>query len=106
MHIVDIVSFLIGRRYDKPIKLFVDNQSAILLCTTLKQSHKVKHINVRITFLRELVDAKFLSIHFVGTEDNTSDVLTKPLGKDPYVKHRKTLMVGHGGKLPPYKTLI
>src|SRR6185312_3758666 len=66
LHILDIVSFLIGRRYDKPVKLFVDNQSAIHLCTTLKQSHAVKHINVRITFIRELVMAKIIEIYYVA----------------------------------------
>ncbi len=103
LHIVDIVSFLIGRRYDTPIKLFVDNLSAIQLCTTLKQNHNVKHINVRITFIRELFNAGFITIHHVGTEDNTADVLTKALGQELYTKHRKTLLTGHDGQLPTHK---
>ena len=105
LHIVDIVSFLIGRRYDQPIKVFVDNKSAIQLCTTLKQNHNVKHINVRITFIRELFNAGVISIHWVGTDDNTADVLTKALSEESYTRHRKTLLTGHDGKLPNYATI-
>jgi hypothetical protein len=105
LHCVDIVSFLIGRRYDKPIKLLVDNQSAIELCTTLKQSHKVKHINVRITFIRELVDAGFITIHYVEGGENVADVETKALEEKPFSKHRDKLLKGHGGEMPPHKTL-
>ena len=45
MHVMDLLSFFLGKRYDKPVKLFVDNQSAIILCTTLKQTHRVQQIN-------------------------------------------------------------
>ena len=105
LHIVDIVSFLIGRRYSQPVKLFVDNQAAIVLCTTLKQSHKVKHINLRINFIREQYDEGFLTIHHVAGEDNTADMLTKPLAKEVFTKHRETLMTGHRGALPKHSTL-
>ena len=105
LHILDIVSFLIGRRYDQPVKLFVDNQSAIHLCSTLKQNHKVKHINVRITFIRELVAAGVIQLFHVGTEDNVADLLTKPLDEYTFVKHRTVLLVGHGGVLPVHRAL-
>lgn len=102
MHVVDIVSFLIGRRYDKTIKLFVDNQSAIHLCSKLKQNNSVKHINVRIAFIREKICEEFVSLHFVGTEDNVADVLTKPLAVAEFDKHKGILMKGHGGMMPKH----
>ena len=102
IHIVDILEFLMGRRYDKPVVLYVDNKSAIELCNSLKQNHKVKHINMRIAFIRELIKSKFVVLKFVGTADNTADLLTKPLAVVLFTKHRCTLLTGHGGKLPSY----
>jgi hypothetical protein len=105
LHLLDIVSFLIGRRYDQPVKLFVDNQSAIQMCTTLKQSQNCKHINMRINFLRELVEAGIIEIYFVGTDDNVADMLTKALGEKVFIRHRVKLIKGHEGQLPPHKAL-
>lgn len=100
MHIVDLLSFMLGKRYDKPVRLYVDNKSAITLCTTLKQTHRVQQINLRIHFIREMILKKFLTIHFVPTDENVADMLTKALGKVPFQKHRKVLLSGHGGKPP------
>ena len=105
LHLLDIVSFLIGRRYDQPVKLFVDNQSAIQMCTTLKGSNNCKHINMRINFLRELVEADVIEIYFVGTDDNVADMLTKALGDKVFKFHRQKLLTGHGGQLPPHKSI-
>jgi hypothetical protein len=103
MHVVDLLSFFQGKRYDKPVKLFVDNQSAIILCTTLKQRHKVQQINLRIHFIRELIMKNFLTVHFVPTLENVADMLTKPLGQEDFRRHRKVLLSGHDGNLPSHK---
>ncbi len=97
MHIMDLLEFLCGKPYGRAIPLFVDNKSAIELCTTLKQNHKVKHINLRINFIREMVMRGFVTLHFIGTADNTADVLTKALGGEVFTKHRDVLLSGHGG---------
>jgi hypothetical protein len=99
MHIMDMMKFLCGP-YSEPVKLFVDSESAIELCTSLKQSHKVKHINMRIHFLRELIEDGFVELFFVPSELNVADVLTKPLPEAAFLKHRWVLLEGHGGVLP------
>ena len=60
VHVLDILESLFGKRYDKPVKIFVDNEAAIRLCSTLKQSHKVNHINLRIHYIREMIKNKVL----------------------------------------------
>ncbi|MDP3780457.1 MAG: reverse transcriptase domain-containing protein, partial [Nitrosopumilaceae archaeon] len=99
MHIVDISNFLIGK-YTKTIELFVDNKSAIELCSTLKQSHKVKHINLRIHFIREMILMKFVSLNFIRTDYNVADILTKPISEEGFKRHRDILLMGHDNKNP------
>jgi hypothetical protein len=99
VHIMDIYRFLCGS-YELPIKLFVDNLSAIDLCESLKQSHKVKHINLRIHYVREMIEKGFIELLFVPTDYNVADVLTKPLAEDKFTYFRDILMEGHKGIMP------
>lgn len=105
LHLMDIYRFLCGP-YDDPVMLFVDSKSAIDLCESLKQSHKVKHINLRIHFIRELIEDGFLELFFVPGVDNVADMLTKPLAKDVFEKHRKILLSGHDGVMPKRDELV
>lgn len=99
MHIKDIYSFLCGP-YNQPVKLFVDSLSAIELCTSLRQSHKVKHINMRIHFIREMIEEGFLELLFIPTDKNVADMLTKAIAERIFVLHRNVLLNGHGGVMP------
>jgi len=45
----------------------------------------------------------FLTVHFVPTEDNVADALTKALGQLLFGGHRKIILSGHDGKLPSHK---
>lgn len=99
LHIFQIYEFL-RVPVQLPIKVFVDNTSAIELCETLKSNHKVKHINMRINFIREQINAGFIELHFVPTKFNVADILTKPLSYDMYIFLRNYLLNGFGGVHP------
>ena len=51
-----------------------------------------KHIARRDLFLRELVERGVIETVAVKTADMVADVLTKPLEKSVYLKHRDTLL--------------
>jgi hypothetical protein len=99
MHILDIVEFVSGK-YLEPVIIYVDNKSAITLMETLKVNNRVKHINLRISFIREMINLKIIELHFVPTAFNVADILTKPLDIETFIRLRDILMNGHGG-LPP-----
>jgi hypothetical protein len=67
---------------------------------TLKTNHKVKHLNMRVQFIRELIQDGKIAIHFVPTKYNVADMLTKPLAKEFQLFLRNILMKGHGGFEP------
>ena len=102
MHILDMIEFISGK-YSEPVIIYVDNKSAITLMETFKVSNNIKHINLRINFIREMINSKVIELHFVPTEFNVADLLTKPLDVATYLKLRDILMNGHGGKAPSFE---
>ena len=53
---------------------------------------KVKHIDVRYHWIKNVLEEKHLWLHMVQTYDNRADMLTKPLSKEKQKECRR--MVG------------
>ncbi|TPX64358.1 DNA-directed DNA polymerase [Chytriomyces confervae] len=71
-----------------PLTLFKDNMSTIHQCNNDVFSHRSKHINVRYHYIRELVNTKQVTVTYIKTADQPADLLTKPLGREAFNKHR------------------
>jgi hypothetical protein len=67
---------------------------------TLKSNNRVKHLNMRIQFVRELIQEGIIAVHFVPTKHNVADTLTKALPRRQFEYLRTILMLGHGGQEP------
>ncbi|UYV78561.1 hypothetical protein LAZ67_16002003 [Cordylochernes scorpioides] len=65
----------------KPIQ-FCDNQSAIYFCKNSVENIKTKHIDIRLQFIRKLVEEEEFTLKFVNSNLNLADFLTKPLSKE------------------------
>ena len=50
-----------------------------------------KHIDVRLNFIRDILDDKVFTIEKIATIDNPADMLTKPLTFDKF-KHSLDLV--------------
>ena len=59
----------------------------------VKQSLKIKHINVRYHFIREYVVDGMVGIVFVPSEENDLDIFTKNVPKVTYERHSKKFMM-------------
>ena len=99
IHIIEICLFL-SINFNKTVEIFCDNKSAIMLCSTLRSNHKTKHINMLISFIREKINDKTIELHFIPSKCNVADILTKPLAKDLFLRHREILLKGHNGIKP------
>lgn len=70
--------------------VYEDNQSCIKL--TKRFEHKrLKHVDVKYNFIKDLVNDKILILNYVCTSDQVADVLTKNLSNDLLIKHRYNL---------------
>lgn len=66
---------------DKTMNIFCDNQSAISLANNNGYSARCKHIDIRHHYVRQKVCDKKCVIHYVNTDQNAADALTKSLQK-------------------------
>ena len=77
------------------IKICVDNQSTINLAKNPVAHGRSKHIETRLHFLREQMIKGKLELIYSKTEDEATDILTKPLKIDRFESLRSML----GGSL-------
>lgn len=59
------------------MNVFCDNQSAIHLSKNQQFHERTKHIDVKLQFIREIIEKGTVSIVKVKTEDNAANMLTK-----------------------------
>jgi hypothetical protein len=81
-------------KQNEPTVIYVDNKSAKDLVESLKSNHKTKHINMKINFIREQINARNIKIKFIRTHKQVADILTKALAKADFERFKKLLLFG------------
>ena len=81
----------LGLDVQKPV-IFCDSQSALNLAKNPVYHERSKHIDVRLNFIRDVIEDKKFSIEKIATAVNPADMLTKPL---PAVKFKHSLDLVH-----------
>lgn len=80
-----------------PTKIWCDNQSTIQMTRNPVFHGRTKHIETQHHFIRELVQAGEIELVYCSIEDQTANILIKPLGKIKFHKFRDRLGVLHNG---------
>ena len=75
-----------------PIDLGIDSKAAEALSKDFVSNSRVRHFERRQLKIRELVERGLINTLRVDTEDNVSDIFTKPLGYRRFEKLRKILL--------------
>ena len=78
-------------RLAQPLPVNVDNQAAICMANNSADSARTKHIDVRFHFVRDAVLREEIVLSYCPTDQNTADVLTKPLAEDKVLKFRRAM---------------
>lgn len=81
----------LGHSQDGCTTIFCDNTSTIKLSKNPVMHGRSKHIDVRFHFLRELAKDGVIELVYCSTRDQVSDILTKPLKVDTFLKLRSLL---------------
>ena len=68
------------------------NKSAIDTAYNPEHHTKMKHVERRHFFVRELVENMLIRVPFVATADNLADFFTKPLDKSAFCPLRNRIM--------------
>jgi hypothetical protein len=78
----------LGVKHEKGTVMLEDNSAAIDIAGDPKHHARVKHMGIRLSFLREAVEKKVIDLKWCPTEEMLADILTKPL---PPGKHWEML---------------
>ena len=82
----------LGEPRDGPIELGVDNTGARDLAYNPEHHAKVKHIEHRHFFVREMVENMRIRVPYVNTADNMADFFTKALSPKSFIPMRDAIM--------------
>ena len=81
----------LGYALEDASTLYMDNQSAVTVSKNPEHFGRMKHMDLRLHWLRDEVEGGKLAPKFVPTQDNPADLLTKPPAK-PKVEHSRECM--------------
>ena len=71
---------------EQPIVLHADNQGAIALSKNPVHHQRSKHIDIRYHYIRSEIQSGDVELLYVPSEDNISDIFTKPVSKQKLCK--------------------
>ena len=88
VHIIGLCRFL-GLEIDEAVEVETDNKGAHDLCHRYSAAQHSKHIDRKMYKMREMRGAKIVTVKYIPTGDNTADMWTKVLSRQPFEKHRR-----------------
>lgn len=78
---------------EQSTKILCDNSSAIKLSKNPVMHGRIKHIDVRFHFLRDLTREGVVELDHCSTQHQLADIMTKPLKLDTFIRLREELGV-------------
>lgn len=76
-----------------PIKLYIDNQSAISIANNTNVSKRSKHMDVKFHYIRQEIQNQRIVTEYCPTDSMIADILTKPLSRNRFMTLRDMLGV-------------
>jgi hypothetical protein len=77
---------------ERPLKLYCDNESAILYAHNNKKIMAAKHINIRFYVVKEKIQDRTISLEHISTKKMITDPLMKGIPPSVFREH----LVGMG----------
>ena len=85
-----LFSELFGHVLDTTV-ILCDIQSGIRLTDNPVFHDRSKHIDIRYHIIRDMVQRGTVRLDHIGTDEQVTDILTKPLGKVKFLTFRENL---------------
>lgn len=75
------------------ITILEDNQSCIHIAKNRENSKRVKHIDIKHHFIRNLIENETILLEYIATNEQIADIFTKPLCRNTFHYFRNKLGV-------------
>lgn len=76
-----------------PMVIYNDNRGCVLLSKNPEFHDRTKHIGAQCRLLTEYSSKNIVAIHQIPTSELPADMLTKPLPRDLFMKHAKSVCI-------------
>ena len=73
------------------VTLYCDNMVALAYAKDSKYHGKTKHIQIRYHFVKDIITQNEVVLKHIPTNEMVADLFTKPIAKDAFVKHVRSL---------------
>jgi len=70
-----------------------DNQSHVILSVNPVSHEKSKHVGIKYHYIQDMVQRGTIRLQYISTDDQTANILTKPLSRAKFVYFRDKLGV-------------
>lgn len=74
-----------------PVKINIDNQAAINISNSPENNKRVKHVDIKFNYIKQIIDEGKISLVYIRSEDQLADMFTKSLGNEKFCKFREIL---------------
>ena len=91
MHIRGLVEEM-GIIINRAVPMWSDNSGTVSVANDSGSVGRARHLAMRARFLQDCKSAQICQVGYVPTLENAADMLTKPLDRSKFSKHRMYLM--------------
>ena len=91
LHILGVLAFL-GHEVVDPVEVHTDSKAAHDLCHRFTSAAHSRHVDRKLFKMRELRGAGVAVVRHIPGDTNHADLFTKILTRQPFEKHRKTVL--------------
>ncbi len=77
----------LGYTQEKPTMIYCDNTSAVAIAKNPMYHKRTKHIDTKYYWVHEKIQVERLLAEYICTEDQTTDILMKPLLREKHQRH-------------------
>jgi hypothetical protein len=82
----------LGLSQSLPTVVHEDNAACLKMATNVVVSGRNKHMQLKMHYVRERVEAKEIDLHYISTSQQRADLLTKNLPRPSFERLRALLM--------------
>ena len=75
----------------EPMTLYCNSMAALAYAKDPKYHGKTKYIQIRYHFVRDMITQNEVVLNHIPTNEMVADPFTKPIAKDAFVKHVRSL---------------
>eukprot|EP00253_Pinus_taeda_P003393 PITA_03393 len=83
----------LGVQFCQPIVIWCDNQSTLKFCRDPVQRQRMKHIEIHMHYIRDLVHDRVIDLQFCPSAEQTADIFTKTFTEQKFLSLRDRLGV-------------